>query len=116
MLFRSLQGMQIPEISHIRRHDFPLSDEEAQKWTVCGSLCTTGDILVRNVELRNPEIGDVLVFGRTGAYSVTEGIALFLSRELPAVVLIREDGVPVCIRGITPTDPFNTPAYQMEVR
>ena len=103
-----LQGMQIPEISHIRRHDFPLSDEETEKWTVCGSLCTTGDILVRNAELRNPEIGDVLVFGRTGAYSVTEGIALFLSREIPAVsVCSKKDGLKLVRREI-PSDRFNT--------
>ena len=100
--------MQIPEISHFRRQDFPLSDKEAQKWTVCGSLCTTGDILVRNAELRNPEIGDVLVFGRTGAYSVTEGIALFLSREIPAVsVCSKKDGLKL-VRRTIPSDRFNT--------
>lgn len=31
------------------------------------------------------KVGDRLVFERTGAYSVTEGIALFLSRDLPEV-------------------------------
>ena len=89
---------------------------QVKEWNIFGSLCTTNDVLVKRLPLEGLRLGDVLVFEKAGAYSVTEGIALFLSRELPAVVLIREDGVPVCIRGITPTDPFNTPAYQMEVR
>ena len=33
-----------------------------------------------------------LVFERCGAYAVTEGMALFLSRELPQVLLIDLDG------------------------
>ena len=33
----------------------------------------------------------MLVFTRAGAYSVTEGISLFLSRDLPAVYLHRAD-------------------------
>ena len=89
---------------------------QVREWNIFGSLCTTNDVLVKRLPLEGLRLGDVLVFEKAGAYSVTEGIALFLSRELPAVVLIREDGVPVCIRGITPTDPFNTPAYQMETR
>ena len=94
-----LQGMQIPEIIHLKRNEAPRSDQDMEKWTICGSLCTTGDILARDVELWNPEIGDVLVFGRTGAYSVTEGIALFLSREIPAVsVCSKKDGLKLVRR------------------
>ena len=47
------------------------------KWTICGSLCTVNDVLVRQVELNNFDIGDILVFERCGAYAVTEGMALF---------------------------------------
>lgn len=54
---------------------------------ICGSLCTTADVLVREISLHDPLPGDLLVFTRTGAYSVTEGISLFLSRDLPAIYL-----------------------------
>ena len=64
--------------------------------------------MARNVELRNLEVGDVLAFGRTGAYSVTEGIALFLSREIPAAaVCSKKDGLKL-VRAELPTDQFNT--------
>ncbi|MEF3840581.1 alanine racemase [Enterococcus faecalis] len=65
-----------------------------QTWTIFGSLCTTSDILARNVSLKNLEIGDRLLFERTGAYSMTEGISLFLSRAMPRVYFISEaDGL-----------------------
>lgn len=63
---------------------------EEEEWTICGSLCTVNDVLVQRLLLKNPCPGDVLVFRNTGAYAVTEGMALFLSHELPAVVLYSE--------------------------
>ena len=59
--------------------------ENVEKYEICGSLCTVSDVIIRQVPLENPETGDILVFERTGAYSVTEGISLFLSRDLPRV-------------------------------
>ena len=103
-----LQGMQIPEIIHLKRNETTRSGQDMEKWTICGSLCTTGDILARDVELQHPEIGDVLVFGRTGAYSVTEGIALFLSREIPAAAVCSEKTGMKLVRREIPADPFNT--------
>ncbi len=63
---------------------------EIRHWTVCGSLCTVSDILVRDLPLPLLEPDDLLVFERTGAYSVTEGISLFLSRDLPRIYLCEE--------------------------
>ena len=51
-----------------------------------GSLCTVNDILVKNLPLRSARTGDVLVFENTGAYSVTEGMSLFLCRDLPKIL------------------------------
>ena len=59
--------------------------ENVEKYEICGSLCTVSDVIIRQVPLENPETGDILVFERTGAYSVTEGISLFLSRDLPRI-------------------------------
>ncbi len=103
-----IQGMQIPKIGHIKMNGSEKT-EEPKPWTLCGSLCTTADVLARNAEFKNLESGDVLVFNRTGAYSVMEGMAVFLSREMPKVALYsKENGLRV-IRDFIKSDIFNTP-------
>lgn len=102
-----IQGMQIPEIIHIKNS--AKAQPHREKWTLCGSLCTTADILARDAEFDSLEIGDALVFCRTGAYSATEGMAVFLSREMPVVSLYSQaEGIKV-LRGLIYTDIFNTP-------
>ena len=99
-----LQGMQIPPITHLgadSRRGEPLP------WTLCGSLCTTADVLARNVPLQELRIGDTLVFHRTGAYSAFEGLALLLSRDLPQIWLITPDGELRLLRDRIHTDQFN---------
>ncbi len=76
-------AMKIPVIEQMpARAEF-----EKKTYCLCGSLCTTADVVVREVELNEVQIGDVLRFERTGAYSVTEAPALFLSRALPEVYI-----------------------------
>lgn len=102
-----LQGMQIPMIRHLVNRDN--SGCEAEKWTLCGSLCTTADVLARNVELKDLQIGDILVFERTGAYSAMEGMSIFLSREIPQIAMLsHEKGLQV-VRQQIHSDIFNTP-------
>ena len=60
---------------------------ETLNYNLCGSLCTINDILVKNLTLTKLNIGDVFIFKNVGAYSVTEGISLFLSRDLPKVII-----------------------------
>lgn len=55
-----------------------------------------------------------LVFEQAGAYCMTEGIALFLSRDLPGVVLCTPDGRAVLARDHLATHPLNTPNHQKE--
>lgn len=77
-------------------------------WNICGSLCTQGDVLIRNYPLFDVQIGDYLVLERLGAYSVTEGIYLFLSRDLPQILFYsKKDGL-VLVRDALPTYPMNT--------
>lgn len=59
-------------------------------WNICGALCTVNDVLAKNMWLNEVHRGDVLVFEKMGAYSITEGIALFLSRELPGILVYRK--------------------------
>lgn len=100
-----IQGMQIPVITHIGDTD----STPVEKWTLCGSLCTTADVLTRNAEFSGLSIGDVLVFHRTGAYSVMEGMAVFLSREMPEVYIYSHAAGLTKIRRMLYTDVFNTP-------
>lgn len=77
-------AMQIPEMEVLNH------SEKSERYCVCGSLCTVADVLVREVELPAVLRNDVLLFHRCGAYSVTEGSALFLSRKMPEVYLYNE--------------------------
>lgn len=98
-------AMQTPPITLLGDHG-----EKTEDYTLCGSLCTTADILVRKVALPALSVGDVLAFGRCGAYSVTEGIGLFLSRQLPRIVLHSERGGNRLLRDFYGTDILNSPA------
>lgn len=84
----------------------PAAEEE---WNICGSLCTVNDILVKKLPLRDLQIGDVLLFEKAGAYCATEGIALFLSRDLPEIILMQDDGKAVTVRPHIQTDHLNYP-------
>lgn len=77
------------------------------EWTVYGALCTTNDILLHKVKIRDLKIGSILIFERTGAYSMMEGMALFLSRELPAAVLYSKEMGWKIVRERKDTYPMN---------
>lgn len=115
-----MMGMKVPII---RKIDSDIVDEieretaelfgaagsgtESLEYTLCGSLCTTADVLVRQMPLQDLKIGDILAFCNIGAYSVTEGIYLFLSRTMPRILLVKEDGSVVVARDFVETSSFN---------
>ena len=76
-------------------------------YTLCGSLCTVADVLVREVKLKKLELGDILEFGHCGAYSVTEAPALFLSRQLPAIYAYSKECGYECLREHIPAAEIN---------
>ena len=96
-------AMKTPPITH-----FPHQEGASTPWTVFGSLCTTNDILVRQAPLVNLEVGNLLIFHKTGAYAMTEGISLFLSHALPTVYCIDHHQTLTMIRKPLPTYPLNT--------
>lgn len=99
-------GMQQPVIHSVNA---ATTGDQAEKlaYTICGSLCTTSDILARGVLLPALHVGDRLIFEKTGAYSVTEGLALFLSRELPAVYIKEGDDLTQ-VRDVTQIHTLNS--------
>lgn len=53
---------------------------------------------MKNVPMSEPDTGDVIVFEKAGAYCMTEGISLFLSRDLPEILLADATGKVICAR------------------
>ncbi|MCD7749751.1 MAG: alanine racemase [Oscillospiraceae bacterium] len=100
-----MKGTQVPDMRRLTG-----GAGEPEDWCVCGSLCTPNDVLVRRVSTPPIERGDVLAFCRTGAYSINEGFAFLLSRDLPAVVICRDGQPPHMAREHIGLDPLNTPA------
>ena len=90
-----------------------VSSEKKEKkvYNLYGSLCTINDVLVKNIELNKLNIGDIFVFKNTGAYSVTEGISLFLSRDLPKVVITDKNNMKL-VRDVVNTSSINFPNYE----
>ena len=107
--YGQFMAMKHPHVRHISAG--ASADAEPRNWNICGSLCTINDILVKQIVLNDLRIGDVLAFENAGAYCITEGISLFLSRDLPKVVLIDENGAARIVRGSQQTEALNTPQY-----
>ena len=98
-------GMRVPYLTHLSDREAAC---EAQEWMLCGSLCTTADVLVRTARLKNLQTGDVIAFHNVGAYSATEAPALFLSRSMPRIVLLSH-GQPRLVRDVMPSWTLNCP-------
>lgn len=99
-------AMKKPFIRHIPAENH--TSREAEYWTICGSLCTAADLLVKSYSLQGAAIGDALVFENVGAYSVTEGIYLFLSRDMPRIYKRSESGELILVRDVIQTDKINS--------
>ena len=100
-----MMGMKVPVIHHLKQGDC----QEQKDWCLCGSLCTTADVVVRQASFEGLEEEDVLVFTNVGAYSVTEGIYLFLSRTMPRIVLRQREGQYKMVRDYYETNELNCP-------
>ena len=101
--FGQMLGMKLPYMYCIH-----ISDTSSDEWyveqiayedktdnsayTICGSLCSVNDVMAREIPLEALSDGDLLIFEKCGAYSMTEGISLFLSRDLPHIFLLDKNG------------------------
>ena len=106
--YGSMMGMNAPVIQH-----FTNGNGTEKNWCICGSLCSINDIVVRQYDAPLAE-GDLLVFNNIGAYSVTEGIYLFLSRTMPKILLRNKENDYIVARDFTESSVLNTP--QIEVK
>lgn len=107
--YGQMMGMKKPFMKIISDKTPRDGDEEKEmSYNICGSLCTVNDVIVRDVPLKAAKEGDIISFGRCGAYSVTEGMALFLSRELPAVIYADRENNQHILRNITQINYLNS--------
>jgi diaminopimelate decarboxylase len=82
-----------PQISVVRG----TNSTDKNNYMIVGALCSAGDILATDINICVPQVGDYIVFHKAGSYCSTEGMALFLSRDMPAVYLI-ENGTLELVR------------------
>ena len=104
--YGQMMGMKIPHMRYLPKEEIQMEAEES--WTICGSLCTVNDVIVKGAMLPKLKKGDCLVFEKCGAYSVTEGMALFLSRELPQVKFYTKENGFTIARELTEINILNT--------
>ena len=89
---------------------YPKRNNEIKNYNIYGSLCTINDIIVKNINTFSLSLGDIFIFKKTGAYSMTEGISLFLSRDLPYVGIYKEGNLKI-VRTNVKTSEINYPNY-----
>ncbi|MBQ8913417.1 MAG: hypothetical protein IJ054_05160 [Lachnospiraceae bacterium] len=105
-------GMRIPHFQVVRiTEDEAVNENDLITYNLHGSLCTVNDILVKNINSRKLKSGDVFIFENVGAYSSTEGISLFLSRDLPRIALCDKEGNLKVVREVIKTSEINLPRY-----
>ncbi len=111
--FGSMAGMKLPFIDVMKEDAGDLeTDPGRQDYLLAGSLCSANDVLVRKAALPELSIGDILRFSLAGAYCSTEGISLLLTRDLPALAVLLEDGSIKPLRGHMGTSMLNAPDLQ----
>lgn len=109
--FGQHMAMKQPFFHVCGKEELPATDQ----WNVCGSLCSMNDVMTKQSQLPDLALGDVLAFENAGAYCMTEGISLFLSRDIPAVYLLLENGTAVQVRKAFDTATLNQPNYGKDV-
>lgn len=89
--YGQMMAMKRPKLEIIPKRE----NEAEEEWNLCGALCTINDLIVKKMPIKGLKVGDIFAFKNTGAYSMTEGISLFLSRDLPSVVFLKDDNIEV---------------------
>jgi diaminopimelate decarboxylase len=60
-----------------------------------GPLCTTLDIMGRDISVESPKVGDLIAFLNSGSYGYTSSPILFLGHETPTELLLQENGIKI---------------------
>jgi len=66
-----------------------MNKDRNDKVTVCGKSCESGDILIRDLDISKPEMGDIFCVSSTGAYGYSMA-SNYNKNPIPAVVLVKD--------------------------
>ncbi len=81
----------------------PFDLDSLQKVTIAGRFCESGDILIKNIELPNPQKNDILCVFNTGAYNFS--MASNYNRvQKPAMVLVNNSQSDMIVKRETLDD------------
>ena len=108
--YGQIMGMKKPPIHLVKTNSSQSIQgiSTSNGYTIYGSLCTTADIITKEYLFDSqPGVGDLLSFTNIGAYSVTEGIYLFLSHPLPKILCCK-DGTEKLLRDSVESWQLNT--------
>lgn len=73
-------------------------EEKTETVTICGKCCESGDILIRDLKVPEPEQGDIFAIFSTGAYGYS--MASNYNRNcIPPVVLVKEGKSRLIVKG-----------------
>ena len=67
-----------------------------EKVSIVGNLCTSADIMAKDIMLPKANIGGILVVSKAGSYSYTLTPLLFASQPLPLQFYMKGNG-EICI-------------------
>lgn len=73
------------------------SQAKTEKVTVCGKCCESGDILIRDIDMAEPETGDIFAIFSTGAYGYSMA-SNYNRNPVSAVVLVKEGRSEVIVK------------------
>lgn len=74
-----------------------MNDVSHREFTVAGKCCESGDVLLKNIKLPNPERKDLLAIFNTGAYNYSMA-SNYNRLTKPAVVFVKEGSSRVVVR------------------
>ena len=66
-----------------------MKDKITGKFTIAGRFCESGDILIWDIDLPQPEAGDILAVADCGAYSIPQSTNYNASFR-PAIIVVKE--------------------------
>ena len=80
-----------------------VGEEMEDKVTICGKCCESGDILIRDIGIPNPESGDIFCVFSTGAYGYSMA-SNYNMNPIPAVVFVENGKDTLVVRRQTYKD------------
>jgi diaminopimelate decarboxylase len=84
-----------PLYTNARMHQVSLpekTDGATVRATVCGNLCTALDVIARDAQLPDPQIGDIVAVSNAGAYAASLSPFAFASFPRPPELFRRRNG------------------------